>query len=184
MYRTGTYVAFDGLGSLNPTKSDYKYYTTLQGWKNNTNIDFTFTNSHEKTYAVLDTSKRETLYARIRQRLSASKNMLVILSNDTRYTGSVLSYEIEQAVDVFKIPLIIAYPGYSYILNVDSHSSVWPKALRDRIDGRMIEAIHIPFKKQPILAAINQFGVNGEHLESGKMYYTRETYIGWGVAID
>jgi hypothetical protein len=29
-YRTGTYVAFDGLGEADPTKSDYKYYATLQ----------------------------------------------------------------------------------------------------------------------------------------------------------
>lgn len=182
MYRTGTYVAFDGLGNPDPTKSDYRYYATLQAWKKNTNIDFSFTNSHEKTYAVLDTSAKETLYSRIRQRLSASKNMLVILSNDTRYTGSVLSYEIEQAVDVFKIPLIIAYPGYSCVLDVDSHSRVWPKALRDRIDSKTIEAIHIAFARMPILAAINQFGVNGDHLESGRMYYTRETYIKWGLA--
>ena len=72
-YRTGTYVAFDGLGETDPTKSDYRYYATIQAWSANKNINFRITNSHEKTYAVKDTSLRTTLYARIQQRLRVSK---------------------------------------------------------------------------------------------------------------
>ena len=164
MNRTGTYVAFDGLGETNPAKSDFRYYATLQAWTANKNIDFNFVNSHDKTYAVRDSSQRATLYARIRQRLSASKNMLVIISKDTRYTGSVLSYEIEQAIDVYKIPLIIVYPDYSAILNVDALADMWPKALAERINKNGVEAIHIAFAKAPILDAIDRFTVNGEHL--------------------
>ena len=68
MNRTGTYVAFDGLGQSDPTKSDFKYYATLQAWTRNINIDFRFTDSHSKTYAVRDNSLKSTLYARIRER--------------------------------------------------------------------------------------------------------------------
>lgn len=73
MNRTGTYIAFDGLGQLDPVKSDFRYYATLQAWTANRNIEFSFVNSHDKTYAVRDTSLQATLYSRIRQRLSASK---------------------------------------------------------------------------------------------------------------
>ena len=76
--RTGTYVAFDGLGETDPTKSDFRYYATIQAWSANNNIEFSLTNSHEKTYAVRDTSLRSTLYSRIQERLRASKNMLVM----------------------------------------------------------------------------------------------------------
>lgn len=181
MNRTGTYVAFDGLGQTDPTKSDFHYYAMLQAWDQNRNIDFRFTNSHEKTYAVRDASSRETLYARIRQRLSASKNMLVILSKNTRYTGSVLSYEIQMAIDVYKIPLIIAYPGYTAICNVDELAGMWPKALEDRIDKSTTKAIHIAFAKQPILEAIKRFTVNGESLSNGKHFFIREAYASWGL---
>lgn len=181
MNRTGTYVAFDGLGESDPSKSDFRYYATLQAWTANKDVDFRFVNSHEKTFAVRDTSSRATLYARIRQRLGASKNMLVIISKDTRYTGSVLSYEIEQALDVYRIPLIIAYPGYSAICNVDALSGLWPKALAERISKPGVEALHIAFAKEPILDAINRFTVNGEHLTDGKNYYLRETYVNWGL---
>lgn len=179
--RTGTYVAFDGLGEGDPTKSDFKYYATLQAWNANKNIEFSLTNSHEKTDAVRDTSKRATLYARIQERLRASKNMLIILTKKTRHTGSVLSYEIEQAVDTYKIPLIIAYPEYLSILDVDSLRNIWPKSLADRINYASTEAIHIAFAKDCILNAIKRFYVNGEPLKGGKNFYSRDTYIQWGL---
>jgi len=179
--RTGTYVAFDGLGETDPTKSDFRYYATIQAWCASKRIDFHITNSHEKTYAVRDSSSKATLYDRIQERLRASKNMLIILTKDTRYTGSVLSYEIEQAIDNYKIPLIIAYPDYSSVLNVNSHSNVWPKSLADRINKDGIEAIHISFNKDCILDAISQFSVNGKHLSSGKDCYSREAYVQWGL---
>lgn len=179
--RTGTYVAFDGLGQTDPTKSDFKYYATIQAWSANKNIAFSLTNSHEKTDAVRDTSKRATLNARIQERLRASKNMLVILTEDTRKTGSVLSYEIEQAIDNYKIPLIIAYPGYSAIWGVNGLSTLWPKALADRINNKDMEAIHIAFAKDCILDAITRFHVNGESLSNGKNHYDRESYVRWGL---
>jgi len=179
--RTGTYVAFDGLGEADPTKSDFRFYATIQAWSANKNIEFSITNSHEKTYAVRDTSSRATLYSRIQERLRASKNMLVILTKDTRYTGSVLSYEIEQVIDTYKIPLIIAYPEYQAILNVDALNNLWPKALAKRINNADIKAIHIAFKKDCILDAITRFYVNGENLSNGKNFYSRETYVQWGL---
>ena len=181
MNRTGTYIAFDGLGQSDPTKSDFRYYAILQAWNKNDNIDFRFVNSHEKTYAVRDTSSKETLYKRIRQRMSGSKNMLIILSSDTRYTGSVLSYEIEQAIDVFKIPLIIAYPDYSAIFDVNALADMWPKSLADRIDKPDTRAIHIAFQKGPILDAINQFTVSHNSLTNGRNYYSQDAYKSWNL---
>lgn len=179
--RTGTYVAFDGLGETDPAKSDFRYYATIQAWSANKNIEFSLTNSHEKTYAVCDTSLRSTLYSRIQERLRASKNMLIIISKDTRKTGSVLSYEIEQAIDTYKIPLIIAYPGYSAIWGVNGLSTLWPKALADRINNDDTAAIHIAFAKDCILDAITRFHVNGEPLSNGKNYYSHESYVQWGL---
>lgn len=57
--RTGTYVAFDGMGEYDPSKSDFRYYATIQAWNANRNIDFKITNSHEKTYAVQDSSSKK-----------------------------------------------------------------------------------------------------------------------------
>jgi hypothetical protein len=172
--RTGTYIAFDGLGKTNPTESDFRYYATIQAWSANKNIDFKFVNSHEKTAAVKDTSLRTTLEARIRERLSASKNCLVILSDDTRKSGSMLTYEIEQAVDNYKIPLICVYTGYNTINKPNKLSKRWPNALTERINNGTADAIHVAFKKEILLTAINQFSVNNQSPGGSLIIYTNK----------
>ena len=172
--RTGTYIAFDGLGKTNPTESDFKYYATMQAWTAGKNIDFKFVNSHDKTAAVRDTSLRSTLESRIRERLAASKNCIVILSDDTRKTGSMLSYEIEKAVDFYKIPLICVYVGYDTIYAPKELSNRWPNSLTARINNGTANAIHVAFKKEILLTAINQFSVNGGSPGGSLVTYTKE----------
>jgi hypothetical protein len=76
-----------------------------------------YVNSHEKASTVRDTSKQVTLEVSILQRLRASKNMVVILSDKTLTSRSMLSFEIEKAVDIYELPLIITHTGYNSILN-------------------------------------------------------------------
>ena len=179
-YRNGTHVAFDALGETDPTKSDFRYYSIIEAWSTGKNIDFRYVNSHDKTYAVRDYSLRSTLTARIRARLAASKNCLVILSSRTRKTGSVLSYEIQRAVDYYKIPLIVTYTGYCQIMAPQQLSNQWPMALGARIRNRDARAIHIPFKKGAILDAISQFAVQKDNLEGSLHYYSKEAHINLG----
>lgn len=47
-YRNGTYVAFNGMGTTNPTEGDMKYYGLLQKWGNEKSLDFKFSDSHKK----------------------------------------------------------------------------------------------------------------------------------------
>lgn len=179
-YRNGTYVAFDGLGKANPSESDYRYYSTIQMWSAGKHIEFKMTNSHEKTYAVKDTSSTETLKARIRERLASSKQMAVILSSDTRKSGSMLSYEIEQAVDRCNLPLLCAYPEFSEIYAPGELSHLWPSALRTRIENGSATAIHFPFNKNALFDAMNQFSVHDCSLSGGLNWYTREAHASFG----
>jgi hypothetical protein len=181
-YRSGTYIAFDGLGQENPTLSDFKYYSTIQAWARNTKIDFKYVDSHAKTSAVRDTSLRTTLQLRIRERLSNSKNVVVILSSDTRKTGSMLSYEIEQAVDTYSLPLIIAYVDYSVVANPSILSSYWPNSLHTQINTGTAKAIHIPFLKNAILDAIRQFSFCS--LPSSSLnYYSEDAHRSFGCSL-
>lgn len=178
--RTATYFAFDGLGQTDPTKSDFKYYATVKAWNASNNIDFSIVNSHNKASSVRDSSKLTTLKASIQQRLAASKNMVVIISSDTRKSGSLLSWEIEKAVDYYELPLIIAYAGYKSIMNPSSHSGEWPTRLETRINDSSAQAIHIPFKKDALFNAISRFTVNGETIGGSLVKYTKEAQASWG----
>lgn len=178
--RTGTYFAFDGLGQTDRSKSDFKYYAVVQGWDASRSIEFKFVNSHDKASAVRDTSKLATLKASIQQRLAASKNMVVILSPETRKSGSMLSWEIEKAVDYYKLPLIIAYTGYNSIFRPRELSNRWPNTLTSRINNGTASAIHIPFKKDAMFNAIGRFTVNGEKIGSSLLHYNAEAHREWG----
>jgi len=178
--RTGVYIAFDGLGEVDPTKSDQKYYRTMQMWDSHRNIDFKFTDSHDKTAAVRDSSKRLTLESRIRARLSMSKNIIVILSSRTRKRGSMLSYEIEQAVDRYKLPLIIAYVNYDVVANPAALNGYWPEALSSRINNHTANVIHIPFCKAALIDAIGQFTVQTDTLSGSQNFYSQEAHQSFG----
>ena len=177
--RNGTYVAFDGNGTTNPTEGDMKYYGLLQKWNKYNHFDLNFSDSHKKTYQVKDTSKRITLEQRLLERMRNSKHMLIIISDDTNWDRGMLNFEIEKAVDYYEIPLIIAYTGYEYILNPSKLSYKWPKALKERIDNNTAKCIHIPFRETVISQAIKQFSI---HTKEGKLtqslhYYSREYYV-------
>ena len=105
------------------------------------------------------------------------KKYAYILTEDTRYTGSA-SYEIEQAIDNYKIPLIIAYPGV-FSTTVDALSNLCTKALADRINKFGTEAIHIA-SKGLYLTQSHSF-MSMENTYNGKNYYCRDAYIQWGL---
>lgn len=181
-YRNGTYIAFHAEGTNIPTDSDIKYYNLLKAWTARTDDDFSIINSHEKTSAVRDSSLRETLRNRLKERLRNSKHLLLIIGQTTKNDKDWVPFEIEYAVDECDLPIIVVYTGYEYIINVNSHSDEWPKALKDRIENKKVKAIHIPFKKEPIKEAINQFNHNNKP-PSAVSYYSREAYKIFGITI-
>jgi len=180
-YKNGTYIAFHANDTPNPTESDIKYYNTMKMWKVKDNDDFSFVNSHEKTNAVRDTSKKETLRRALVQRLNNSKNMILIIGETTRFDTDWVPFEIEYAIDKCLLPIIATYPMYSAITAPSELFGLWPKALHDRINNGSAHVIHIPFKKEPLADALSQFSINKYPLGGGLGYYSRETYVSWGL---
>lgn len=182
-YRNGTYIAFDGQGITDPTKSDLKYLGLLRSWNKDKNHRLIFSDSHLKTYQVRDTSKKTTLEKRLIDRLKESKNMLLILSNETNYDRGMLNFEIENAVDIYELPIIVAYTGCEYLLDATEYSERWPLALAERIAAKQVNAIHIAFKEIAIMNAISQFSIHskGNDILDGALYtYSNATYKSWG----
>ena len=180
-YRNGTYIAFHAQGTNRPGKSDIDYYNLMKAWSAKTEDDFTMVNSHEKASAVRDSSKKITLRVSLLQRLRNSKNMVLIIGDNTRLDTDWVPFEIEKAVDAFMIPIIAAYTGYTSILAPSKLRALWPKALEERIDNRTAHVIHIAFRKEPISAAIDQFTHKNFPNGGGLGHYNREAYQRWGL---
>lgn len=178
-YRNGTYVAFaaGGTSDFTSPQSDIRWFNLLKAWKENNNIDFNFINSHDKTCQVRDTSCDETLKARLTERLRNSKNMLLILSHNTKKDTDWVPFEIEYAVDVCKIPIIVAYTDVCEKKQVSDRSDLYPNPLLDRIKNNTAYTIRIPFHKDIIKMAISQF--TPDNLPKGSnSYYIDSVYSG------
>ncbi|HHP5619394.1 TPA: TIR domain-containing protein [Bacillus cereus] len=164
-YRNGIYAAFDGQGTTNPTESDIRYFRLLKMWAQ-PHGDFKYIDSHEKTRSVRDSSNAETLKRVLRERLSQSKVMFLILSNETNYDRGFLNYEIEKALDLYKLPVIIAYPQISEGPISNQWGKLkqrWPKALKERLTDNSredISCLHIPFQKELIHRALGHMTIH------------------------
>jgi hypothetical protein len=180
-YRNGTYIAFHAQGSTDPTDSDIKYYRLLLAWHENEDIELRLVNSHEKTAAVRDTSLKETLRNRLKERLRNSRNMVLILTDTTRNDTDWVPFEIRHAIDECEIPIIAAYPGYKSIRYPESHRHKWPTALAYRIDNGTAHVIHVPFKQEPLKEAIETFDHERYPKGGGLGRYSDDAYRSWGL---
>ena len=170
-YRNGTYVAFDGQGEVNPTQSDLHNFQLLKAWQKNDNMRFNFVNSHEKTYNVRDSSSLETLKSRLKERMMNSKNMLVIVSSQTNRNRGLLNWEIEQAVETYKLPRIVAYVGVENLnaFSLHLYKNWLPDKLLKYVNANTASVAHIPFSQFKIGGAINYYSVVTPTLPSNSM---------------
>lgn len=181
-YRNGTYIAFHANGTSDPTASDMKYYTLLKAWTARTDDEFAFVNSHDKSRSVRDTSLHATLRAELVKRLRNSKHLLLIIGETTRYDTDWVPFEIQYAIQECQLPVIAAYTVYDGpIYNPSALSGYWPAALKSRIENNTAGVIHIPFKKEPLRDAINQFSHNKFPSGGGLGTYSKEAYRSFGL---
>jgi hypothetical protein len=180
-YRNGTYVAFHAAGTNLPGKSDMDYYNLMKAWTAKTDDDFTMINSHDKASAVRDSSLRRTLRDSLLERLRNSKNMVLIIGETTRLDTDWVPFEIEQAVDTYKIPIIAAYTVWDQpIRNPAALSGYWPRALEVRINNETANVIHIPFKKEVLKDAL-RFSHDNPPLNKGLGFYNDDAYKSFGI---
>lgn len=93
-----------------------------------------------------------------------------------------MPFEIEKAVDTYKIPIIAAYTVFDKpIRRPAALAGYWPSALATRINNGTANVIHIPFRKEALKAAIAQFSHDNLPLGKGLGYYSDEAYKVFGI---
>lgn len=142
-YRNKTYVAF--------ASEDIRSYYLMKAWRENEHIEFDFFDAHDINTA-LDTSQPETIRRRLGERLSNTKQTVVLLSGTTKpkagRSSSFLYYEIEaikrrnlpvvfvnldqaRTVQSAKIPTTLAD---HYSMNVSFQPAIIKYALDDYVE--------------------------------------------------
>lgn len=161
--RNGNYCAFYVAEPFNESSlqahatPDFVYYNMLRAWKGK-DSSFPFNDSHAKTYSVRDGSDWETtLKPRLRQRLQASKNIILFLSSTT-FESKALKEEIEYGISNQGLPVIVAYPGFDSLLTSGSLKKevkdLWAKlpTFKKLMGG--VPTLHVPLQKAAIKKAL------------------------------
>jgi MTH538 TIR-like domain (DUF1863) len=135
-YRNKTYICFDG-------DIDMNYYNTLRMWKNNEHIDFTFHNAHEINN-INPLNTEATIKRKLRERLSTSKLLIVLIGEKTKNLYRYVRWEIEQALNL-DIPIIA--------VNINKKNGIDTNRCPPILRGRTV--VHVPFSKDAIVHATN-----------------------------
>ncbi|WP_045137377.1 TIR domain-containing protein [Lacticaseibacillus paracasei] len=136
-YRNKIYVAFDG-------DSDMSYYTMLEAWAKNKNVDFEFYNAHDLNTAR-DSSKEESIKRDLRIRFANSKLFILLIGEHTKNLTKFVKWEIEMAIKL-QLPIIAVNLNDS-----KTPDKFEPSSLKNQL------AIFIPYKLKIINYAINNW---------------------------
>ena len=164
--RNGNYTAFYVAEPFNPSSlganatKDFCYFNTLRMWKG-ADASFPFIDSHSMTYSVRDGSDWEsTLKPRLRERLRASKNIVLILSSTTANSRAIRE-EIDYGINDQGLPVIVIYPEYdskeSLLVNGSLKQSVknlWGNLPVFRDSMNKVPTLHVPMAKNLITQAL------------------------------
>lgn len=169
-YRNKTYVAF--------ASEDIKSYYLMLAWKSNQNIDFDFFDAHDMNIA-LDTSKPETIKARLRERLRNTKQAIVLASGKAKQKAadkdSFLAYEISVLLEL-KVPIVIS--------NLDGNrglvSAATPTALLTKQQTLMFTSFQPKIIRYALDDFVDKFN-RGEYQEPQTLRYKDSKYTELGL---
>lgn len=167
-YRNKTYVAF--------ASEDIRLYRLMEAWRENDNIDFNFYDAHD-LFVARDTSTRETIKRRLRERLKNAKQVVLIGSADAKKKGgddySFLAHEID-VIQEFDLPIVIANKDGGRFVN----RSFIPKPLLDAD----YYSLSVSFQPKIIKFALDNYAPNYKgSSKTGPHYYTEDKYTKLGL---
>ncbi|MGH3429070.1 MAG: TIR domain-containing protein [Mycobacteriales bacterium] len=170
-YRNKTFVSF--------ASDDIKSYYLMCAWRENKHIEFDFHDAHDLNVA-LDTSQPDTIRRRLRERLANTKQVVLLVGDDTRAIAArpsrFLHYEVE-IIDKLQLPVIFANLNQSRVSN------------RNRLPTRLLipYTISVSFGPNIIKYALDEFpeafraNLKATPPKSGPYYYKPHVYEKLGL---
>ncbi|RYG66216.1 molecular chaperone Tir [archaeon] len=173
-YRNKTFVSF--------ASEDIHAYRLMQAWTANQHIDFSFLDAHDLNTAR-DSSLPDTIRRRLSERLTSTKQVVMLLSSVTRSkAGDPTSFLYHEANTIHRLNLPVVFVNLDGSRNVESH----------RIPDVLAQQYSICVSFQPTIVQyaldgyVDTFNKNLVEQDSGKRrsgphYYKPETYRGLGL---
>jgi hypothetical protein len=172
-YRNKTYVCF--------ASEDIVQYYLMTAWKENEHIDFNFHDAHDIAIA-LDTSQKETIRRRLRERLVNTKQAVLLIGDITRTKAAdatkFLHYEIEVLINL-QLPIVIANLNKSRVGELNRI----PQALTDA----RVYTMSVSFQPKIIQYALDNYvpefqkNLKAAKPLTGSYQYNASVYKGLGL---
>ena len=147
---------------------DFVYYNMLRAWKGKES-SFPFYDAHQTTYDVRDNSSWETLKERLHVRLRNSKNIILFMSSNTKYSRA-LKEELDYGINVLGLPVIVVYPDYNYNWQITDGNKpnataklLWDKLPVFRDNHDKVPTAHVPMDKDYIQKALSDPDFTVQH---------------------
>jgi hypothetical protein len=165
-YRNKTYICFDG-------DKDMHYYRLMCAWKQHEGINFNFFNAHDLNTAR-DDSQEASIKRQLRERLSNTSALVVLIGEQTRYLYRFVRWEMEQAVQM-GLPII----GVNLNGMRQQDADRCPPIIRDEL------AIYISFNSAILQHALENWPSSHSKYrtegKTGAYYYNPEVYQRLGL---
>lgn len=167
-YRNKTYVAF--------ASENISSYRLMEAWRENKNIDFNFYDAHD-LYQARDSSKPETIKARLRERMKNAKQIVLLGSPEAKKKGgdgvSFLAYELQVALEL-GLPIVVSHLDGSR----EGNSANYPKPLV----AADYYTMSVSFQPAIIKYALDDYASAFATSErTGSYHYNEKTYKSLGL---
>lgn len=167
-YRNKTYVAF--------ASEDIVKYYLMKAWRENEHIEFDFFDAHD-LYKARDTSKPESIKARLRERMKNAKQFVLLGSSTAKEKGSdgtsFLAYEVETMVDL-NLPVVIA--------NLDGDRRIDKNFVPTPLLDVDYYTMSVSYQPKIIKLALDDYAVNyASSSKTGCSYYLPSVYTQLGI---
>tara|TARA_R110000850_G_scaffold177417_1_gene303259 strand:- start:4331 stop:4765 length:435 start_codon:yes stop_codon:yes gene_type:complete len=144
----------------------------MRGWRANENIDFNFFDAHDLK-PLTDLAGEDTVKRRLKERLSNTKQAIVIIGDSTKNLYRFVRWELQTCLDL-DIPIIAVNLDGSRRQNND----FCPAIIRDEY------VVYIPFKLKIIQHALDNFPSEYHRRnlsDKGPRFYNESIYKQLGI---
>ena len=123
---------------------------------------------------VYDSSQEESIKAQLRERMKNSKQMILLVGNNTKYLRKFVPWEVQLARKK-NIPIIV--------VNLNNKRSFDEKLCPLWVLKDNITTVHVSFKSKIIKHAMNNFPneYNQNNRDGAKRYYRDSVYESLGL---
>jgi hypothetical protein len=163
VYRNKAYLCFDG-------DNDIHYYRLMKAWHENKDFDFSFNDAHDLKQAR-DSSLEATIKRSLRERMSNSREFIVLVGENTKNLFRFVRWEMEMALKL-ELPIIaVNLNGYN-----GRDEARCPAIIRDEL------VVHIPYGMGSIRNALENWPSEHSRLKTQGIkqprHYNDSTYKG------